>query len=85
MLYTDRPKEDIMEKLTSADKSRAYHRITRELRNMHHTERNILDTYPHYEQIMRLIHEGRDAEALALAEPIRTEQGDAWRARKAAL
>lgn len=72
-----------MEKLTHADKSAAYARLTRELRAMHHTERDILDTYPHYEQIIALIHKGRDAEALALAEPIRTEQGDAWRARQA--
>lgn len=71
-----------MEKLTSADRSAAYYRITRVLRNMHHTERTILDTYPHYEQIMTLIHEGRDAEALALAEPIRTARGDAWRAKQ---
>lgn len=72
-----------MENLTSADKSAAYHRLTRVLRNMHHTERTILDTYPLYEQIMTAIHEGNDAHALAMAEPIRTEQGDAWRARQA--
>lgn len=74
-----------MEKLTSADKSSAYYRLTRELRDMHHTERTMLDTYPLYEAIMVAAHEGRDAEALAMAEPIRTEAGDAWRARKAAL
>jgi len=72
-----------MKKLTNTEKSNAYARLTHELRNMHHTERTILDTHPHYEQIMTLIHEGRDAEALALAEPIRTERGDAWRARQA--
>jgi len=74
-----------MKNLTSADKMVAYHRITRELRDMHHTERTILDTHPLYEDIMQAIHEGNDAHALAMAEPIRTEAGDAWRARKAAL
>jgi hypothetical protein len=65
------------------DKARAYTRLTRELRAMHHTERTILDTHPDYEAIMLAVHEGRDADALNLAQPIHTEAGDAWRIRMA--
>ena len=69
--------------LTDQERSAAYHRITRVLRDMHHTERTMLDESPHYLAILTAIHGGNDAQALAMAEHIHTERGDAWRARKA--
>lgn len=71
-------------KLTHAERSYAYARLTRELRIMHFTERNILDTDPSLEVILTAVHEGRDEDALALAAHIHTERGDAWRAKFAA-
>lgn len=68
--------------MTGTDRMKAYERLTRQLRTMHHTERTILDTDPAYEAILTAVHEGRDKDALDLAQHIHTAAGDAWRARR---
>lgn len=68
--------------MTGTDRMKAYERLTRQLRTMHHTERTILDTDLFFEAILAAVHEGRDQDALDMAQHIRTAAGDAWRARR---
>lgn len=64
------------------DRMNAYSRLTREIRTMHHTERDILDADPNLDAILTAVHEGRDQDAVALSAHIHTERGDAWRAKQ---
>jgi hypothetical protein len=67
------------------DNSEAYFTLTRKLLNLHHTERTALDNSPQYQAIMDLVKEGTResrANAILLAQGVRTERGGFYRAER---
>jgi hypothetical protein len=62
-----------------ADEMKAYERLTRELRTMHHSERDKLDAMPNLAEILRAVHEGREHDAIAMTHTCITAYGNAWR------
>jgi len=68
--------------MTNEDRSYAYARLTREIRTMHHTERDMLDASPQLDTILLAVHERRELDAIELTMPMHTDRGDAWRAKQ---
>lgn len=64
------------------DNSEAYAILTRQLTNMYAIERTAFDQSAAYAPALAAVREGREAEAIALVLPFRTERGDAWRVRR---
>lgn len=60
----------------------AYRILTSELTNMHHTERDALDSYLMYHTTLDAVKAGNNALAISLALPLVTEAGDKWRAKQ---
>jgi DNA-binding FadR family transcriptional regulator len=64
------------------DNSTAYFILTREMTNMHHSERTDLDKSPQYQEIMDAVKAGNSILAMYLVEAIRNSAGDAYRAKR---
>jgi len=62
--------------------SEAYRILTREWTNMHHTERTALDKLRALPVILKAVKDGKSVAAVTLVKPLRTEKGDAWRAKQ---
>jgi len=61
----------------------AYRILTRELTNMHHSERDALDNARwRYRAALDLVKAGKNAEAIELACELVTDNGQAWRAKQ---
>lgn len=61
----------------------AYRILTRELTNMHHTERTALDNSGWiYTSALELTRQGRNAEATSLVFGLMTVAGCAWRQKQ---
>ena len=71
-----------MENMSATETREAYRVLTRELTNMHCTERDILDAAPILPVVLSAVHAGRGAAAVVVVEYMRTERGDAWRAKQ---
>lgn len=63
-------------------KSEAYRHLTRELRTMHHTERDNLDKCPALADILLAVHDARYLDAIDMSEHCITTAGTAWRAKQ---
>lgn len=64
------------------ENNEAYRILTRELTNMHHTERTVLDTHPSYQAAMDAVKAGNKGLAVSLAyNNFRTDKGDAYRVK----
>lgn len=61
----------------------AYRILTRELTNMHHSERTALDNAGwRYDSALELVRQGRNDEAVELVSALVTDAGQAWRAKQ---
>jgi hypothetical protein len=69
--------------MTQMSNSEAYRILTRELTNMHHTERTALDRSASYQRILNAVKMGKNGLAVAMSyNRFRNGQGDAWRAKQ---
>jgi len=64
------------------DNATAYFILVREMTNMHHTERTALDNSPQYQETLDAVKANDTARAIELAQALRTEQGEANRAKR---
>jgi DNA-binding FadR family transcriptional regulator len=64
------------------DNTTAYFILTREMTNMHHSERTDLDKSPQYQEIMDAVKAGNTELALYLVQAVKNTAGDAYRAKR---
>lgn len=64
------------------DNATAYFIVTRELTNMHRTERDNLDVSPQYQDILDAVKAGRTTYAQYLVQCVRNTAGDEYRSRR---